>query len=147
MTTSLSCDAQIRRVAVYSGTFDPVTLGHEIAGRVEEIGTGVDTVDVGDLVMDLIELEAARIEADTTPYRFVTAFTARGLDEAMALGHQAVDIQAQATAIRQALDACPKGRAGRECRERERARMKALEDGFRDQALDYGRRHGLPVDD
>ncbi len=28
----------------------PVTLGHEIAGRVEEIGTGVDTVDVGDLV-------------------------------------------------------------------------------------------------
>ena len=29
MTTSLPCDAQIRRVAVYSGTFDPVTLGHE----------------------------------------------------------------------------------------------------------------------
>ena len=29
MTTSLSCDAQSRRVAVYSGTFDPVTLGHE----------------------------------------------------------------------------------------------------------------------
>src|SRR5690606_25976391 len=55
---------------------------------------GADS-DGGDLVMDLIELEAARIEADTTPYRFVTAFTARGLDEAMALGHQAVDIQAQ----------------------------------------------------
>lgn len=29
MTTSLPCGAQIRRVAVYSGTFDPVTLGHE----------------------------------------------------------------------------------------------------------------------
>ena len=29
MTTSLPCDAQIRRVAVYSGTFDPITLGHE----------------------------------------------------------------------------------------------------------------------
>lgn len=29
MTTSFSCDAQSRRVAVYSGTFDPVTLGHE----------------------------------------------------------------------------------------------------------------------
>lgn len=29
MTTSLSRGAQIRRVAVYSGTFDPVTLGHE----------------------------------------------------------------------------------------------------------------------
>jgi threonine 3-dehydrogenase len=28
----------------------PVVLGHEIAGRVEEVGAGVDTVDVGDLV-------------------------------------------------------------------------------------------------
>jgi len=28
----------------------PVVLGHEIAGRVETIGPGVDTVDVGDLV-------------------------------------------------------------------------------------------------
>lgn len=28
----------------------PVTLGHEIAGRVEALGGGVDTVDVGDLV-------------------------------------------------------------------------------------------------
>ncbi|MEO0003444.1 MAG: Phosphopantetheine adenylyltransferase [Pseudomonadota bacterium] len=29
MTTSLPRGAQTRRVAVYSGTFDPVTLGHE----------------------------------------------------------------------------------------------------------------------
>ena len=29
MTTSLSRDARSRRIAVYSGTFDPVTLGHE----------------------------------------------------------------------------------------------------------------------
>ncbi len=28
----------------------PVVLGHEIAGRVEALGSGVDTVDVGDLV-------------------------------------------------------------------------------------------------
>ncbi|MBI1379177.1 MAG: L-threonine 3-dehydrogenase [Frankiales bacterium] len=28
----------------------PVTLGHEIAGRVVQVGSGVDTVDVGDLV-------------------------------------------------------------------------------------------------
>ena len=28
----------------------PVVLGHEIAGRVEAVGSGVDTVDVGDLV-------------------------------------------------------------------------------------------------
>lgn len=29
MTTSTSRDAERRRIAVYSGTFDPVTLGHE----------------------------------------------------------------------------------------------------------------------
>ena len=29
MTTSTSRDARSRRIAVYSGTFDPVTLGHE----------------------------------------------------------------------------------------------------------------------
>lgn len=29
MTTSTTCDAPGRRIAVYSGTFDPVTLGHE----------------------------------------------------------------------------------------------------------------------
>ena len=28
----------------------PVVLGHEIAGRVEALGSGVDTVDIGDLV-------------------------------------------------------------------------------------------------
>jgi threonine 3-dehydrogenase len=28
----------------------PVVLGHEIAGRVDQVGAGVDTVDVGDLV-------------------------------------------------------------------------------------------------
>jgi threonine 3-dehydrogenase len=28
----------------------PVVLGHEVAGRVEALGSGVDTVDVGDLV-------------------------------------------------------------------------------------------------
>jgi len=28
----------------------PVTLGHEVAGEVVEVGSGVDTVDVGDLV-------------------------------------------------------------------------------------------------
>ena len=29
MTTSIPSDARGRRIAVYSGTFDPVTLGHE----------------------------------------------------------------------------------------------------------------------
>ena len=91
--------------------------------------------------------KAARIEADTTPYRFVTAFTARGLDEAMAIGQQGLDIQAEMMAIEQALAACPKGRAGRECRATQRGRREELQAQFRRQVLDYGRRHGLPVEE
>ena len=104
-------------------------------------------VDVGDLVFDLIELVPARSEQDTSLYHFVTAFTAQGVEEAVQIGQQGLSLQAEARGIQEALDACPKGRDGRVCRERERARMKALEDQFRQQALDYGRRHGLPVED
>lgn len=107
---------------------------------------GADS-DGGDLVMDLLELEAARIEADTTPYRFVTAFTARGLDEAMAIGQHGLDIQAEVMAIEQALAACPQGRTGRECRATQRERREALQERFRQQVIDYGRRHGLPVEE
>ena len=107
---------------------------------------GMD-MDGGDLVMDLLELVPARASQDTSMYRFVTAFTTQGVEEAVQLGQQGLSLQAQARGIQEALDACPKGRDGRDCRERERARMKALEDQFRQQALDYGRRHGLPVED
>ena len=104
-------------------------------------------LDGGDLVMDLLDLAPAQARQDTSLYRFVTAFTAQGVDEAVQIGHQGLSLQAEARGIQEALDACPNGQAGRECRTRERARMKALEDRFREQALDYGRRHGLPVDD
>lgn len=103
--------------------------------------------DGGDLVMDLVSLEPARARQDTSLYRFITAFTAEGLDEATQIGRRGMSLQAEARGIQEALDACPSGRDGRDCRERERGRMKALEDRFREQALDYGRRHGLPVDD
>ncbi|GGA81303.1 hypothetical protein GCM10011521_19560 [Arenimonas soli] len=103
--------------------------------------------DGGDVVMDLVELVPARASRDTSLYHFVTTFTAQGVEEAVQIGQQGLSLQAQARGIQEALDACPKGRAGRDCRERERARMKALEDQFRQQALDYGRRHGLPVGD
>jgi hypothetical protein len=86
------------------------------------------------------------MERDTSAYRFVTAFTGEGLAEAMAIGLQAPDLVAQARAIEEALAACPSGRAGSECRKFNRERMKALNEGLRDQALDYSRRHGLPVD-
>lgn len=104
-------------------------------------------LDGGDLVIDLIEMETARMERDTSMYRIVTAFTADGLAEAMAIGAQTPDFVAQATAIREALDACPTGRAGSDCRKFHRQRMKDLDQRMRDQALDFGRRHGLPVGD
>lgn len=104
-------------------------------------------LDGGDLVMDLLDLAPAQARQDTSLYHFVTAFTAQGVEEAVQIGNQGLSLQAEARGIQEALDACPKGQAGRECRTRERARMKALEDRFREQALDYGRRHGLPVDD
>ena len=103
-------------------------------------------LDGGDLVIDLVEMESARMERDTSLYRIVTAFTAEGLAEAMAIGNQVPDVVAQATAIREALDACPAGRAGADCRKFHRQRMKDLDQRMRDQALDFGRRHGLPVD-
>jgi hypothetical protein len=103
-------------------------------------------IDGGDVVIDLVEMEPALMERDTSAYRFVTAFTGEGLAEAMAIGLQAPDLMAQARAIEEALAACPSGRAGSECRKFNRERMKALNEGLRDQALDYSRRHGLPVD-
>jgi hypothetical protein len=103
-------------------------------------------LDGGDLVIDLIEMEPALMERDTSRYHFVTAFTAEGLAEAMAIGQQAPELMAQARAIAEALAACPQGRAGSDCRKFHRERMKALNEGLRDQALDFGRRHGLPVD-
>lgn len=104
-------------------------------------------IDGGDLVIDLVEMAPARMERDTSLYRFVTAFTAEGLAEAMAIGAQTPDFIGQARAIREALDACPAGRVGSDCRKFHRERMKALDQRMRDQALDFGRRHGLPVDD
>lgn len=103
--------------------------------------------DGGDLVIDLVEMVPARMARDTSLYRIVTAFTAQGLAEAMAIGNQVPDVVAQARAIEEALAACPAGRAGSDCRKFHRERMKALDQGMRDQALDYGRRHGLPVGD
>jgi hypothetical protein len=104
-------------------------------------------IDGGDLVIDLLELASARMERDTSMYRIVTAFTAQGLEEAMAIGNQVPDFVGQATAIREALDACPAGRVGADCRKFHRQRMKDLDQRMRDQALDFGRRHGLPVGD
>ena len=107
---------------------------------------GIDR-DGGDLVIDLVDMAPSRAERDTSLYHFITAFTGEGLEEAMSLGGQLQQMQAQAMEIEQALAACPGGNAGRDCRRLHRDRMKALNEGAREQALDYARRHGLPVDD
>lgn len=103
-------------------------------------------LDGGDLVFDLVEIGPAEQGVDSSDYRFVTAFTGQGLVEAMAFGNQLPAWQGEARAIQEALDACPSGRAGSDCRKFNRQRMKELDERVRNQALDFGRRHGLPVD-
>lgn len=104
-------------------------------------------LDGGDLVFDLVAIGPAEQSVDSSDYRFVTAFTGQGLAEAMAFGNQLPAWQGEARAIQEALDACPSGRAGSDCRKLHRQRMKELNERVRDQALDFGRRHGLPADD
>jgi hypothetical protein len=101
----------------------------------------------GPVQLDLISMSQRVRRIDTTGYRVVTAFTGAALDEANAIGASQVDFIGQARRIEEALAACPRGRAGSECRDRYRREMKELNERFRDQALDFGRRHGLPVDD
>lgn len=102
-------------------------------------------LDGGDLVFDLVDIGPAEQSVDSRDYRFVTAFTGQGLVEAMAFGGQLPAWQGEARAIQEALEACPSGRAGADCRKLHRQRMKDLNERVRDQALDFGRRHGLPV--
>ena len=103
-------------------------------------------LDGGDLVFDLVGIGPAEQSVDSSDYRFVTAFTGQGLVEAMAFGNQLPAWQGEARAIQEALDACPSGRAGSDCRKQHRQRMKELNERVRNQALDFGRHHGLPVD-
>ena len=51
-TGSCGTDLHVRAWDAWaqSAVTPPVVLGHEIAGRVEAVGDGVDVVDVGDLV-------------------------------------------------------------------------------------------------
>lgn len=99
----------------------------------------------GDVVIDLLRMSPGEASRSTVGYRLVTAFTASALEEANALGVSLAGLQDQAREIQAALDACPKGSAGRDCRKTQRARMKRLDEDARSQALDFGERHGLPV--
>ena len=113
-----------------------VRVRHESASR-----------DGGPVQLDLVAMAPRVRRIDNSGYRLVTAFTGAALDEANAIGASSVDFVGQARRIEEARAACPRGRAGSECRDRYRREMKELNERFRDQALDFGRRHGLPVDD
>lgn len=103
--------------------------------------------DGGDVILELIELAPARIERDLAGYRLVTAFSARGLEESGSIAVRMMAMQREAAGIRGELDACPKGRDGTDCRTHHRERLKALDERAKAMALDFARRHGLPVDD
>ena len=103
--------------------------------------------DGGDVILELLELAPARIDRDLAGYRLVTAFTTRGLEESGSIATRMMAMQREAAGIRAELDACPTGSAGRDCRAHHRARLKALDERAKEMALDFGRRHGLPVGD
>lgn len=102
--------------------------------------------DGGDVTIDLLAMTPERAARSTAGLRIVTAFTVPALDEANALGASLAGLQDQARAIQDALDACPDDRAGRDCRNTHRARMKQLNEDARRRALDFGQRHGLPIE-
>jgi hypothetical protein len=101
----------------------------------------------GPVQLDLVSMSQRVRRIDTSGYRVVTAFTGAALDEANAIGASGAEFAAEARRIRAALDACPRGRTGSECRDRYRREMKELDQRFKDKVMDFGRRHGLPVDD
>lgn len=101
--------------------------------------------DGGDVVIDLKQMQPAVAGLDTRSYRIVTAFAGPALEQAIGFGEDASSLADQAAEIDTALRACPQGRSGAECRRVNRARMKQLDEGARDQALRWAREHGLPV--
>lgn len=100
----------------------------------------------GDVTVDLLSMRAERVARSTAGFRIVTAFTAPALDEANALGASLSALQHEARRIQEALDACPDGAVGRDCRKHHRARMKQLNEDAKRRALEFGRNNGLPVD-
>lgn len=103
-------------------------------------------LDGGDVTVDLLSMRAERAARSTAGFRIVTAFTAPALDDANALGASLSALQHEARQIREALDACPDGAVGRDCRTHHRARMKRLNEDAKRRALEFGREKGLPVD-
>ena len=96
-------------------------------------------------VLDTLALARGAHAVSTQNFDIVTAFTPEGIAEANALGRSLTDLKAEAMEIDAALRACPDGTAGKACRQQARARMKALNERARQQALGYADRHGLPV--
>lgn len=103
-------------------------------------------LDGSDVVVDLVAMQREQATRSTAGMRIVTAFSAPALDEANALGASLSAMQEEARQIQAALDACPDGASGRACRALHRDRMRQLNEDARRRALEFGARHGLPVD-
>ncbi len=110
------------------------------------VAEGAD-LNGGQIAFKLLELAPAERSFDTRPYGIVTAFGAKGLEDANRLGGELMaEGMRRAREIEEALRACPKGQAGKACRRQYRMEMDELNRSSREQALDWARRQGLPVD-
>ena len=108
-------------------------------------------LDGGDVVVDLLRMSPGEASRSTVGYRLVTAFTMPAIEEANALGASLAGLQDdafvnQAREIQAALDACPRGTPGRDCRKTHRARMKQLDEDAKRRAFEFAERHGLPTE-
>lgn len=100
----------------------------------------------GTVLFKLLEAKADTQSFDTRDYRLVTAFSAKGLSEATALGLQLMgEIPRKMADVERALANCPKGRDGKACREQYRAERRALNNAAHDEIKAWAEQHGLPV--
>ena len=99
----------------------------------------------GDVAFKLLELAPDQRSFDTRSYPLVTTFSAKGISSANELGMKMMtETMAKAKEYDTALRACPKGSAGRACREKYRGLQKELNESARDEAFRWALEHGLP---
>lgn len=101
----------------------------------------------GNVAFKLLEQAPEQRSFDTRGYPLVTAFTVPAINSAQEFGLQVLsETLVKAQDLEAALRACPKGSAGKACRDMYREQIKTLNDTTRDAALDWARKHGIPVE-
>lgn len=104
-------------------------------------------LNTGNVAFKLLEQGPDQRSFDTRGYPIVTAFTVPAINSAQEFGLQVLsESLVKAQDLEAALRACPKGSTGKACRATYREKLKNLNEATRDAALEWARKHGIPVD-